>query len=514
MARKSDKLHELIKSLSPAEKRYFKIDAARHQLGDGNSYVQLFDALDKQKTYNEDALKKKFAKTAFINRLSIAKRRLYNQILKSLRSYHSASSHDIVIQNNLHEIEILFKKSLYSHCESILKTTRKLAIKHELFSYISEINRWEKWLIEKDNYAGKSEQKVNTITESSNLALRHLKDENDLWLIKSKLLEVLNHRGKARSTNDLRHFYGITDKAFDKLDYNALSLTNKFLFNHINSAYYFAIDEPEKCEMFLASNKDLYEQNQDTFQNEANLYIALLSNLAYVRTRKKDFKGARSCVTALQDFTSKLSSDQDKDLTIKAFSSVSSTVLSVAASEGTFKEASKKIPKIVKQMNDLGDKVNPGRRAFICFLIARIQFGLGDYNGALKWINQLLNDLSINKSEDMYCFAQILYLIIHLELGHKEHIPHAIRSVKRYLTTRKRNYRFESIFLKFIQHLAKMKTDEELPVLLSDLSSQLAALRETPYENTVFDYFDFHLWADAKVSGKSFPELVKKQASS
>jgi hypothetical protein len=52
----STELHDLIKSLTKSEKRFFKLHSSL-QSGDKN-YLRIFDAIDKQKVYDEDAIKK------------------------------------------------------------------------------------------------------------------------------------------------------------------------------------------------------------------------------------------------------------------------------------------------------------------------------------------------------------------------------------------------------------------------------------------------------------------------
>ena len=79
MKTNSDPLHQLIHSLSKGEKRSFKIYASRHVLGDENNYVKLFDAIEKQKEYDEEALLKKFKNEKFIIDVQ-------NDACKSLRS--------------------------------------------------------------------------------------------------------------------------------------------------------------------------------------------------------------------------------------------------------------------------------------------------------------------------------------------------------------------------------------------------------------------------------------------
>ena len=50
---KSPALFQLIKSLKQAEKRYFKIFAAKNTKGNDNNYLKLFEAIEKEKIYDE-----------------------------------------------------------------------------------------------------------------------------------------------------------------------------------------------------------------------------------------------------------------------------------------------------------------------------------------------------------------------------------------------------------------------------------------------------------------------------
>ncbi|MBK8193602.1 MAG: hypothetical protein IPK76_10495 [Lewinellaceae bacterium] len=57
----SDKLYRLIRSLSPAEKRYFRLFT--HNKADGaNKYQQLFEAIAGMEVFDEEALKQKVYK--------------------------------------------------------------------------------------------------------------------------------------------------------------------------------------------------------------------------------------------------------------------------------------------------------------------------------------------------------------------------------------------------------------------------------------------------------------------
>jgi hypothetical protein len=148
----SDNLHKLVKSLTKAEKRYFKVFSSRHIIGDNNNYELLFDAIDKQEVYDEEKLLRKFKDKSFTQRFSISKNRLYSAILKSLDSFHGESSVQAQLHKQLHAIEILYHKSLYDQCLKLLNSARKVAENHECFLLLMEIQRWEKRVLEKDHY--------------------------------------------------------------------------------------------------------------------------------------------------------------------------------------------------------------------------------------------------------------------------------------------------------------------------------------------------------------------------
>src|SRR5688572_25646962 len=87
---KKGNLFLLIKSLSKSEKRYFKLFADNGK-SDSN-YLQLFEAIDKQEEFDEDAIRKKFKGKAFTAQLHVAKIYLSELILKSLRNFHANDS--------------------------------------------------------------------------------------------------------------------------------------------------------------------------------------------------------------------------------------------------------------------------------------------------------------------------------------------------------------------------------------------------------------------------------------
>lgn len=108
----SDELHDLIHSLTVAEKGYFKKYYADIREKSNRIYVELFDAISAQEEYNEALIRKKLKNHAISGYLSKAKSRLWDMIMKCLRELHSKESDTAKIMNTLLDAEILRKKRM------------------------------------------------------------------------------------------------------------------------------------------------------------------------------------------------------------------------------------------------------------------------------------------------------------------------------------------------------------------------------------------------------------------
>ena len=106
----------------------------------------------------------------------------------------------------------------------------------------------------------------------------------------------------------------------------------------------------------------------------------------------------------------------------------------------------------------------------------------------------------------------MLFLILHIELGNEDLVQYAARSTLRYLTTRKRKYKAESIFLDFLQLILDPGRKKELPGIYAQILEQFKKLKADPYEKGVFEYFDFITWVETKIQNRPFAELVKEKA--
>lgn len=503
----SDHLFELIKNLNKSEKRYFKIFSSRHTIGSENGYIRLFDFLDRMDTYDESLVFGHFHGQAFLNKFSITKARLYANILKSLDTFHSASSIDAQIFRSIHSADILYSKGLYKQCEKILNSAEKQARKHESFNLLLEIKEKQKRLIENELYTQIKPKQITKMHEEEKVILNEIRQYHEMWHTKSLLFQEINRVGKARDKEAVGRLAALVDKV-EKVNAKKSSTKVQYLYHHIQSAYLFSINELEKCYDHLKSNISILEKDMLLIKAQPNIYFSLLTNFIYIATKLKKYKEAQVHLSKLKEWRAK-NDQQSVDLDVKYFSSVYSLELFLYIENGVFDKALKIIPEIEKGYTVFGEHINHMRKAFIDFKVGVVYLCLGDHSNALKWINNVLNEKRIDQKQDIFCFAQLINLILHFELKNDRFLPYAINSTKRYLKSRNRIYKFEEIFLKLISQISKSDNIFDIQERLIPVEKDLMLLKKDPKEAVVFEYFDFLTWVQSKLKEKSFVDLKK-----
>jgi len=506
-----ESLFELIKALSKSEKRYFKLLSSRHTIGEENNYVRLFDYIDKQTVYDEDAIFKEFKNEAFLHRFSITKKRLYDHILNALDAFHTASSIDAQLFNSMHSADILYSKSLYEQCSRVLRSAEKLAEKHEKFTLLLEIRKKQKKLIENNGYTDIAAQDLVQVLEKDKQILEQLKQYNSFWKIKSDLFFQLSRKGKARSKEECKAFEDIIAELPANLSTKELAFETAYLYNHIMSAYSFAIGNMENSYVYLKANLNTFETREGVIENNLNSYFSLLTNAIYVSEKLGYFNDSNELLKTLKSISGRFEQTQNEDMQIKLFASSSSIELSLLTHRGDYDQAEKLIPIVEQGLMNFGDKISSVRKAYIQFKLATIQLALGNYSAALKWINAILNESGLDETEDILSYTQILDLLIHLEKKHDQLLPYALKNTQRFLKSRNRLYSFEKVFLQFVSKRIKCKNDLDAEVLWEELYHDLSEIREDSFEGLALEYFDFISWAESKFKKRSYTELLKEK---
>ncbi|MEN9685955.1 MAG: hypothetical protein RLZZ28_1741, partial [Bacteroidota bacterium] len=141
--RSTDSLFQLIQSLEKSEKRNFKLYINRNSGSGDLKIIQLFDALDKMREYDEEQLLVKNP-SLLKQQLSNLKAHLYREILTSLRLLNQDNHIDLQLHEQLDFARLLYNKGLYLQSLKILDKVKELAKNHNQVTYILQVLFLEK----------------------------------------------------------------------------------------------------------------------------------------------------------------------------------------------------------------------------------------------------------------------------------------------------------------------------------------------------------------------------------
>jgi hypothetical protein len=141
------------------------------------------------------------------------------------------------------------------------------------------------------------------------------------------------------------------------------------------------------------------------------------------------------------------------------------------------------------------------------YKIASLYFGSGDYEKTIDYLNKIIN-WKVDLRTDLQCYARLLHLIAHYELGNVDILEYLIKSVYRFMAKMESLSIVEEEIFKFLRssfHLSYRKLKPEFEKLLN----RLKQLESDKYETRAFLYLDFPSWLESKVSGVPVAEVIR-----
>jgi len=502
----TDDLFQLIHSLSKTEKGYFKKFCTIHAPSKERAYLKLFNAIAKQKSYNENQLRESLQNESFLSYLSTAKNYLHNLILKSLRSYDEDSEADVVLLNQLRDFEILFSKGLFQQCSKVLQRTKILATDHDRYLVLLQVYSLQLKL----NESRPNREKQRSISEEDYESQRRLICEYSEFVQYQKLLnDFISFSNVQGSETRKKEHSLLLDQIIQspllQRDEKGISFRSRILHYNCWGMYFYlrsdfreAYEVQKRCYNYLKAHPEKKKEQSESYRGTLNNFLNTLLAL-------EEYEEA---LEVLEEYK-KLGS-LSVQMEVKIFLGATITELFIAEATGNFDTALTEIPRIEKKLNDYKGKMNSINELIIYFDISTLYFAAGEFSRSLFWRNKMITQCDLSIREDMFCASKIMNLVNHFELGNTDILEYMLRSTYRYLYQKKRIFKHESLILIFIRRLCNITTGQELKELFSGLRKDLIALQQDPYEKSPF-HFDLISWLESKISNTSFREIVQEK---
>jgi hypothetical protein len=477
----------LIKSLTRAEKRYFKLHAAGNN---HKNYLRLFDFIDKQKEYDEEAVKRRFKDEAFAKQLHVTKNYLNKLILKSLRNFHASLSIDAELKDSLRDIEILFKRELFDQCRYTIAKAEEVARAYEKHAALLEIYDWKRKLALQRLGGGKSRDEVNEVIAQERDSLKKLQTVNEYWDL---TVNQFKSRGDSNNQKKLLNHPLLKDvKAADTLQ--ARSLYYFILQTH----HYFQgnLSKAEQCATDLI---ELFEAHAERIKENPGSYITALNNKIGVCLHAKKLDAIPELLAKIRAIPQKYGLKPQSPLAVKTILQTYNVELEMYRDSGDFERGIARIDEISSYLKKPNRFIPSDYRLMLYYQFAYLYFMKKAYKDSLHWLNEIFKSKLGLAREDIQSYARFLNLIIHFELGNITVLKYAVDACRRFLKKKRELRPFESVLLRFFSRIS-LAHPENYDDLFQQLQHDLfSGSDKTEIENAL-DYLNFQKWIEGRLS--------------
>ncbi len=501
----SDQLFSLVKSLTKAEKRNFRIYTSRFQDGNSSKYIQLFDLLDKQKALDEKIINKKFPK----GQLSNLKRHLYKQILISLRLIHIGKSSHIEIRELLDFANILYRKGLYLQALKILDKARNQAEKIHNDLILLNIYEFEK-IIESRHITRSGPDKTNELLWLSEEKLNGVNNLVKLTNLKIYLHNLYIKNGHIKSSEEHEKVNEIFEKNISDVEIANLNPIEKVHLYQAFVWYYYILIDFVNCYSYALKWVTELLESQISVHRDPNL---LMRGYHYILTsayNTLDIDNYLRHLEELERFRKSNYKKFDLNTQIVSFLYVHNGRLNKYFLLGEFEEGITAIPKTLRRINRYQDKLDAHRIMVFYFKIAWMNFGAEKYNLCLKYLNKIIT-MEIGKlREDIQGYTRLMYLMAHYESENYDIGEYLVNNVDRFFKKMQDTNQLQAKTLKFFKLINKMPVGERGKAF-NAFEKELNLIYHNKYESKAFLYLDILSWVRSKIKQQPLSDIIKSK---
>lgn len=503
----SDQLIQLILSLTKAEKKAFRLHVNKDQHGDQKMYVMLFDQIESSKKNYSDTILLKKNPSIKKSQIPNLKAHLLQELLRVVRQLHRDNHTDIKIREYIDYSRILQDKGLIRLSLDILDKASKMAreLDDTMLIYLvnAEVRRVESLYI-----TGSSTQKAMQLNEDSKALMFKIDLLDRLSNLSLMLYGMYLKYGYIKNKRDHEYIKDFFNSHLPDLNVDQLGFFEKVYYYQSHVWYNHMTLDFAQYYRYSLRWTECFLDHPNMMREDVVLYLKSLHNTLnalYMSNKSERFVNHFSqYLTYGDDHFKQMNKNEQSHYELFRYIHLLNGIFLSA----DYKAGSKYIAPLVKLLDDNPYSWDVNRIMIFYYKIACVYFGNDDYNQALLYLNKIIASPMANLRVDIQCFARILTLISHYELGNEYLLPYQIKSVYRYL------YKMDQVqfvikeILNFIRRIPQMDR-RSVHKEFVNLRENLVEVQNDKYQKQPFLYLDIIAWLDSKIHNTPIAKVIK-----
>lgn len=505
-----EQLYALVQSLTKAEKRNFKLYVNRNQSSGDIKFVQLFDAIDRSDSF-EDAVVLKKMPGVSRSQLANLKRHLYKQIMISLRLIHIQKNKDIEIREQIDFARILYGKGLFLQSLRLLDRIKQVAIDHHQDLLHLEILEFQKLIEERHiTRSRRVENKVESLVEEAYIRSKVIFNSCKLSNLKIEIHGFYIQFGHVKNAKDTKIVKELFKSQLANIQQDNLTFFEKIYLYQSYVWYYYILLDFTKCKESALQWVKHFEQKPNLIEEEPDLYARGYHYLLTSLYNLGELKLFVERIEVFEHFEKALGKQLNPNSKMIAFLYLYLAKLNRHFIDGSFTEGLPLVPIINRQLKKYAFHLDVHRFMVFYYKMAYLYFGTEDYDKTLDYLNKVIDLKTGHLREDIQCYARIMQLLAHFELGHFHLLEYLVKATYRFLGKVKELNQMQSETLRFLNNIINLPNSEHGAALLK-FRTNLESILEDPFEKRGFIYLDILSWSTSKIENKPLSEIILRK---
>lgn len=494
-----NELHDLIKSLSKSEKRFFKLTASGEQ--NAAQITALFNELEKSSSAEIAKPSKQFSKLLKPNNLIDS---AYCTILKSQRTFYAESISAYRFKDEISNLRNLLDKAQYKQCRKMLNKLKEEILKDENFNFLLEILSIEKNLLDIENKFGVAFKPLEDLIKEEQLLITKSKNIGEYAQAFSKLNYLVRQSMVAK-----------TGKGFDAYDkmLASLQLRNKekclskkaeVLYHHTRALCFSQKRDNENKRVEFSEMIQLMDKNPFLIDEYPKRYLSAINNILSVEINNLHYMTAEKLIDKFI-LLKNHPAFNTTDLQLKIFTSTSNAQLLIYTDGGKTDKALPVVKHINEQIDLYKDKINKEELLIFYYNFTNLYIYSDNFKEAGRYLDMLLNENDKHLRQDLQSFSRLQNILLNYELNKIPQLKYMLKIASDLYKSQKPQFKAEKLVLQMFEDL--INSNDKQPIW-KRYKASFSELFKDQYECIANYYIDFMAYIESKISNKKIGDII------
>jgi len=502
---RTDDLKSLIKSLTKAEKKNFRLYARRIQSTDDLMYLDLFDILDKSNDLTDDEIIEQMegiSKSQYSN----LKRHLYSQLLTSLRLLQKSKQVNIRIREYIDFAFVLYGKGLHIQSLKLLAKARKMAgrIHNEFIQLtIIEIEK----TIESRHITRSGPERPQQLVDDATMLNESISDYISLSNLRLLLHGIYIQHGHVRNAEMAVFVTNVFERHHSSINKDRLGVMHKVYLQQCYVWYYYILQDFRACGESALEWVRLFETNEELRSRDVDLYMRgyhyLLTSLYYQKSSQKFDQSQEE----FENFRKSNYKKFNKVSQIISFLYAHTSRLNKYFLHGNYSKGLEVVPRTLARIRRYKDQLDAHRIMVFYYKIAWMYLGAGRPDGAVKYLSLMIQLKAKSLREDIQGYARLMLLMAHYDLENYDVMEYMIQQYERFFEHIQDRNEVYRLALQMFNQLISVPLKDRTDILLR-YRELFRGLERSPFEKRTFLYLEIVPWIDSRIYNTTIEKVV------